>query len=104
MMISVGVSPCFIGSSPPDLAQQVQQQYTNYGKGGLEALPLHLLEVMDLSAPSEHSHTHTGVTSAEDRNCHTAVSAGACHHRCSQRGPQSIPPPLGEFKPAIQRD
>ena len=51
-----------------------------------------------------HTHTYNGVTSAADRNCHTAVSAGASRHRCSQRGPQSIPPPLGEFKPAVQRD
>lgn len=70
------------------------------------AFPLHLVWVTDFSTLNTHtfSHTHTGVTSAADRNCHTAVSAGAGRHRCSQRGPQSIPPPLGKLRPAVQRD
>lgn len=44
-----------------------------------------------LNRDYRHTHTlsltHTGVTSAVDRPCHTAVSAGAGRHRCSQRGP-----------------
>lgn len=48
--------------------------------------------------PWHDTHTHVGVTSAADRPCHTALSAGAACHCYSQRGPESITPPLGRSR------